>query len=128
MWVTSEADGAVFVADLAAKKIVKPVKVGPRPRSIAFTPDGARAYVPSENGATLTEIDVKKLAPTKTIDLGKGMRPMGLRLSADGNFLYVILVRECTKPPARILDEIALYSNDLLAARVRLPGQTQFVP
>jgi DNA-binding beta-propeller fold protein YncE len=80
----SEADGAVFVADLDAKKIVKPVKVGPRPRSVAFTPDGTRAYVPSENGATLTKIDVKKLAPSKTIDLGKGMRPMGLRMSADG--------------------------------------------
>ena len=89
VWVTSEADGAVFVADLATKKIVKPVKVGPRPRSIAFTPDGASAYVPSENGATLTKIDVKKLAPSKTIDLGKGMRPMGLRMSADGKLLYV---------------------------------------
>jgi YVTN family beta-propeller protein len=89
VWVTSEADGAVFVADLAAKKIVKPVKVGPRPRSIAFTPDGASAYVPSENGATLTKIDVKKLVPAKTIDLGKGMRPMGTQMSADGKFLYV---------------------------------------
>jgi len=65
------SDGAVFVADLAAKKIVKPVKVGPRPLSIAFTPDGASAYVPSENGGTLTKIDVKRLAPVKTIDLGK---------------------------------------------------------
>jgi YVTN family beta-propeller protein len=39
--VTSEADGAVFVADLGTKKVAKSVKVGPRPRSIAFTPDGA---------------------------------------------------------------------------------------
>jgi len=65
------------------------VKVGPRPRSIAFTPDGARAYVPSENGATLTQIDVKRLVPSKTIDLGKGMRPMGTRMSPDGKFLFV---------------------------------------
>src|SRR5512132_2032874 len=89
VWVTSEADGAVFVADLDAKKVAKSVKVGPRPRSIAFTPDGGRAYVPSENGATLTQIDVKRLVPLKTIDLGKGMRPMGTHMSADGKLLYV---------------------------------------
>jgi YVTN family beta-propeller protein len=65
------------------------VKVGPRPRSVAFTPDGAKAYVPSENGASLTAIDVGKLAPSKTIDLGKGMRPMGTHMSADGKLLYV---------------------------------------
>jgi YVTN family beta-propeller protein len=45
--------------------------------------------VPSENGGTLTEIDVKRLAPIKTIDLGKGMRPMGTRMSPDGKYLYV---------------------------------------
>jgi hypothetical protein len=32
---------------------------------------------------------VKRLVPLKTIDLGKGMRPMGTRMSADGKFLYV---------------------------------------
>ncbi len=74
VWVTSEADGAVFVADLAARKIARSVKVGPRPRS---------------NGGTLTEIDVRRLAPIRTIDLGKGMRPMGTRVSPDGKFLYI---------------------------------------
>ena len=34
-------------------------------------------------------LDVKRLVPIKTIDLGKGMRPMGTRMSADGKFLYV---------------------------------------
>jgi YVTN family beta-propeller protein len=32
---------------------------------------------------------VKKLAPAKTIDLGKGMRPMGTRMTADGKFLFI---------------------------------------
>jgi YVTN family beta-propeller protein len=88
VWVTSEEDGAVFVADLATHKTVA-VKVGPRPRTIAFLPDGSRAYVPSENGATLTLIDTRKLAPVRTIDLGQGMRPMGTEVSPDGRFLYV---------------------------------------
>ena len=59
------------------KKVVKPIKVGPRPRSIAFLPDGSRAYVPSENGGTLSLIDTKKMATIKTIKLADGMRPMG---------------------------------------------------
>jgi YVTN family beta-propeller protein len=45
--------------------------------------------VPSENGGTLTVIDVRRLAPIKTIDLGKGIRPMGTRMSPDGKYLYV---------------------------------------
>jgi YVTN family beta-propeller protein len=65
------------------------VKVGPRPRSIAFLPDGSRAYVPAENGAALTLIDAKRLSPLKTIDLGKGMRPMGTKMAPDGKRLYV---------------------------------------
>jgi YVTN family beta-propeller protein len=89
VWVTSEGDGAVFVIDLAAHKVAKAVKVGPRPRSIAFLPDGSRAYVPAENGASLTLIDAKRLSPLKTIDLGKGMRPMGTKMAPDGKHLYV---------------------------------------
>ena len=84
LWVTSEEDGAVYVIDVGAHKVIKPVKTGPRPRSVAFLPDGSRAYVPSENGATLTVIDVKKLAPIKTINLGTGMRPMGTAMAPDG--------------------------------------------
>jgi YVTN family beta-propeller protein len=87
--VTSEGVGAVFVIDLASNTVVKRVAVGPRPRSVAFTPDGARAYVPSENGGTLTVIDAKRLAPVKTIHLGDGMRPMGTVMAPDGRHLYV---------------------------------------
>ena len=84
VYVTSEDEGAVFVIDLVAKKVVKPIKVGPRPRSIAFLPDGSRAYVPSENGGTLSLIDAKKMATIKTIKLGEGIRPMGTVMAKDG--------------------------------------------
>jgi YVTN family beta-propeller protein len=47
------------------------------------------AYVPAENGATVTVIDTRTLKPVKTIDLGEGMRPMGTAVSPDGKFLYV---------------------------------------
>ena len=57
--------------------------------SVAFLPDGSRAYVPSETGASLTVIDAKRLVPLKTIDLGKGMRAMGTVMAPDGKHLYV---------------------------------------
>ncbi len=89
VWVTSENDGAVFVIDVAAKKVLKSVPVGPRPRSIAFLPDGSRAYVSSENGATLTVVDVRRLVPIKTVKLGNELRPMGIVASPDGRSVFV---------------------------------------
>jgi YVTN family beta-propeller protein len=50
---------------------------------------GTVAYVPSENGATVTVIDAYRLEATKTIALGDGMRPMGTAVSRDGKLLYV---------------------------------------
>jgi len=82
VWVTSEQDGAVYVTDVPAQKVLKAIAVGPRPRSIAFLKDGSRAYVPAENGASLTLIDAIHLRPLQTIDLGKGMRPMRVAVSA----------------------------------------------
>src|SRR5215831_15822839 len=79
----------VYVIDVVGKKVIKPIMVGPRPRSIAFLPDGSRAYVPSENGATLSLIDTKKMATIKTIKLADGMRPMGTVMAKDGKHLFV---------------------------------------
>jgi YVTN family beta-propeller protein len=49
-------------------------------------------------------IDVKKLAPVKTIKLGDGMRPMGTAMASDGKHLYVttgrskmVLILDTTK-------------------------------
>jgi len=89
VYATSEEDGAVFVIDVAARKVLKRIAVGPRPRSVAFTPDGKHAYVPSENGGTLSLIDTKRMATIKTITLGDGIRPMGTVMARDGKHLYV---------------------------------------
>ena len=47
--MTSEDAGAVFVVDPAAERVLASIEVGPRPRSIAFLPDGSKAYVTNEN-------------------------------------------------------------------------------
>ena len=69
--------------------VLKSIVVGPRPRSIAFLPDGSRAYVPSENGGTLSLIDTKRMATIKTITLGDGIRPMGTAMAPNGKKLYL---------------------------------------
>jgi YVTN family beta-propeller protein len=51
--------------------------------------DGSRAYIPSENGATLAVVDGRGLTLIKTIPLGEGMRPMGVVMSPDDSRLYI---------------------------------------
>ena len=53
VWVTSEEDGAVFVIDVAAHKVVKSVTVRDRGRvRWRFCPTALAPTRPSENGAT----------------------------------------------------------------------------
>jgi YVTN family beta-propeller protein len=79
------------VLDPVAGKIVTTFKVGHRPRSIAFLPDGSRAYVNAENDGAVVVVDVKKHKMLRAISLGKPgvIKPMGLLLSQDGTKLYV---------------------------------------
>ena len=77
---TADGVGVVDIRQLKLVKVLASIPVGPRPRSTAFLPDGSVAYVPSENGATVTVIDTKALKATKiaprrviaTIPVGRG--------------------------------------------------------
>ena len=63
--------------------------MGARPRSVAFSADGSRAFVPAENDFTLAVIDTTTLSVEKVIPLGEAMRAMGVVLSPDGRQIYV---------------------------------------
>ena len=52
VYVTSEEDGVVDVVD-ARSFAVLALPVPPRPRAVAFSPDGARAFVSAEQGAAV---------------------------------------------------------------------------
>ena len=73
------------------RKVLKTLEVGPRPRSTAFLPDGSRAYVSSENGASLAVIDAMKHEVLDTIKLEGGplVRPMGVAASPNGKHIFV---------------------------------------
>ena len=60
VYVTSENTGTVSVIDVATSKLLHTIKVGHRPRSVAFMPDGSRAYVPAENDGAVTLVDTAK--------------------------------------------------------------------
>jgi len=89
VYVTSENDGAVSIVDTAGAKVVKTIKVGRRPRSVAFLPDGSRAFVTNENDGTVSVIDAIRQEPLSTILLGDGVKPMGLAINKAGSKLYV---------------------------------------
>jgi YVTN family beta-propeller protein len=57
VYVTCEGDGEVFVVDTGSGKIMARLKSGLRPRAVAFTEDGATAFITNENDATVTVVD-----------------------------------------------------------------------
>ena len=71
------------------------MKTGARPRDIAFTNDGALAFVTAENSGVITVFDVKTHRVKTTIALPRPAgapvppRPMGAVMSPDGQTLYV---------------------------------------
>jgi YVTN family beta-propeller protein len=86
--VTCETQGEVFFLDPTGIPLGR-VMVPGRPRSVAFLPDGSRAYVPAESHGTLSTIDVPHRQPAGIIALPPGSRPMGTAMARDGKTLYV---------------------------------------
>jgi YVTN family beta-propeller protein len=97
--VGCEGENAIFAVDTASGKVLSRIKTGPRPRGIAFTPDGKTAFVGNENEASITVIDASahKAVGTIKIPPTEGTptvpRPMGAAMSKDGKHLYYSLGR-----------------------------------
>ena len=62
--------------------------VHPRPRSVAFLPDGSHAIIPSESVGELNVIDTASQSLLKVITLPKGSRPQCVLVSPDGKKIY----------------------------------------
>src|SRR5262249_21128908 len=90
VYVTNEADSSVSVLDIDSGQPVAQIATGGRPRSIAFTRDGLRAFIACENAHSLTIVDANTHARTGDLDLpgGPQVRPMGMVVSPDGRMLY----------------------------------------
>ncbi|RME45694.1 MAG: PKD domain-containing protein, partial [Deltaproteobacteria bacterium] len=78
-FVTLEGVGRLLALDARSGEIIADVEVGPRPRGIAVTHDGARIFVtrflsPSDRGEIL-EIDAETFTVTRTIELAQDPGP-----------------------------------------------------
>ena len=62
---------------------------GKRPRSLAFTPDGARAYVTSEVDGTVWVLDAATRKKLTVHHDAQGFEADGLGASPDGKRIYV---------------------------------------
>jgi YVTN family beta-propeller protein len=88
-YVTCESGGDVYVIETSGYTIAGHFKVEPRPRTVAFLPSAGVAFVPSESVGLVNIVDSKDFKLIKSITLPSGARPMSVRLSGDGRYLYV---------------------------------------
>jgi YVTN family beta-propeller protein len=92
LWVTSgdstQAASGVTVIDVEKRSIAGQVATGSGRNAIAFSSDGALAFVASERGGTLSVIDASKLVAVKTIPVGK--RPIDVAYSPVSRSAYVV--------------------------------------
>ena len=90
VYVTCEEKGEVFAIDPDQQRVIATIDTGGRPRSVAFSRDGSRAYVACENGGYVAVIDAR-VAQTdcQRSNCQTGSLPMGTAVSSDGKELYV---------------------------------------
>jgi YVTN family beta-propeller protein len=72
LWVTSLADGGVYVYDIASKKLSKEIATGQCPNWIGFSPDGKYVTVSNCGSNDATIIDAKTQKAVATIKTGEG--------------------------------------------------------
>jgi len=67
-----ETGNVVSVIDAQTNAVVSSFLVASRPRDLAFSPDGTRAYVTTEVGRTLEVVDTSTRAVVRTVWLPRG--------------------------------------------------------
>ena len=78
----------MFAIDADTYKVIGHLVVHPRPRSVAFLPDGSRAFIPSESVGELNVIDTASQTLVKVITLPQSSRPQCVLVSPDGKKIY----------------------------------------
>ena len=72
LWVTSLADGLLYVYDTAAHKIIGHVQVGKCPNWITFSPDGKYCAVSNSDTNDASIIDTATMREVARVKVGKG--------------------------------------------------------
>lgn len=90
----NKAGASLSVIDARAGREVARIPTGHAPHEVAVSPDGRTAVVTNygtgpEPGNTLTVIDLERLEPAATIDLGEQTRPHGIAWLPDNRRVAV---------------------------------------
>lgn len=72
LWVTSLADGLVYVYDTASRKLLGHVVVGKCPNWIAFSPDGKYCCISNSDTNDASIVDTVTLREVARVPVGKG--------------------------------------------------------
>jgi YVTN family beta-propeller protein len=92
VYVTNAASGSVSIIDTTTQQVTATVPAGSGPEGLAFTPDGALAFIASTGSNAVSVIDSDPLSPTYNSLLASipvGSQPYGVAVTPDGNFAYV---------------------------------------
>ena len=86
--VADQLADAVSVIDLATNK-VQTTHIGHRPVWVTLSKDSTKAFVSSQGGADVAEVDITKSQPLATHKINVGFHPNKSVLTPDGKTLYV---------------------------------------
>ena len=113
VWVCNKDNGTVACIDVNGSAILAEIQVGVHPRSLAFSPDGARLFVANQRGnvpidrnfvtpfngtemrGTVSVIDVAGFAVQTTLS-NVGTEPYGVAVSPNGKYFVVSGHRSAT--------------------------------
>ncbi|MBI4482630.1 MAG: bifunctional YncE family protein/alkaline phosphatase family protein [Acidobacteria bacterium] len=87
LYVAANLAHAVWVYDLARRRIAGKISVGKHPYACLASPDGTRLYVSNWGGASVSVIDLRRGRVTATV--ATGQHPNDLVLSPDARRLFV---------------------------------------
>src|SRR5207244_6285317 len=90
VYVTAETSSTVSVLDAKSGRLLRTIRVGENPRTVALTPDGRRAYVTAEAGGNVTVIDVATDSIVAQFPIRDGKtKPVRIAFSPDGRLAYL---------------------------------------
>jgi YVTN family beta-propeller protein len=76
------------VVDVGSNAVVATIPVGKQPQAVAFTPNGALAYVTNHDDNSVSVVDTITRQALRTVAVDTF--PLGVAITPDGAFAYVV--------------------------------------
>ena len=90
IWNVNPDNASITVSD-ATGAVLKEIKVGAKPWSLAKSTGADLVYVTNKESATISVLDTESLSTVKEIELAKDSQPHGIVFDRAGDYYYVVL-------------------------------------